>query len=55
MQVGCQYIQMVGLQESRWIKEEENKQEEEDDKSYLHSSRGIQHDSNQSTLSDFMA
>jgi len=43
------FRKMVGLPEATWSKEE-------DDKSYLHSSSYIQqnHDSNQSTLSDFV-
>jgi hypothetical protein len=41
------------LPEATWNKEEENKKEDEDDKSYLHSS-SIQ-DPKQSAISDFMA
>jgi hypothetical protein len=48
---------MVGLPEAAWSKDEENKTEE-DDKSYLHSSSSnvqqLDHNSNQSALSDFM-
>jgi hypothetical protein len=45
------FRKMVGLPETAWNKEYENKKGE-DGKSYLHS-RSIQHESNQSTLSDF--
>jgi hypothetical protein len=51
------FRKMVGLQEAAWSKVEENKKEE-DGKSYLHNrSSNVQqpdHNSNQSTLSDFM-
>ena len=49
------FRKMVGLPEVVWSKDEDKDKKEEDDKSYLQSSsRSIQHDSNQSTLSDFM-
>ena len=51
------FMKMVGLREAAWNKEYGNKSDE-DDKSYLHSSRSnvqqLDHNSNQSTLSDFM-
>jgi hypothetical protein len=47
------FRKMVGLPEATWNKEDENKKEDEDDKSYLHSS-SIQ-DPKQSAISDFMA
>ena len=51
------FRKMVGLPEAVWSKGKEKKnKKDEDDKSYLHgSSRSIQHDSKQSTLSDFTA
>jgi hypothetical protein len=48
------FRRMVGLPEAAWIKEDKN---DEDDKSYLHSSSNIHqqhHNSDQSTISDFM-
>jgi hypothetical protein len=49
------FRKMMGLTEAAWNKEYENKQVE-DDKSYLHSSSNVKqnHDSKQSTISDFM-
>ena len=48
------YLEMAGLPEAQFNKDEENKKEE-DDKPYLHgSSHIIQDHSKQSTMSDFM-
>jgi hypothetical protein len=49
---------MVGLPEVVWSKDEDKDKNEEYDKSHLHSSSNVQqldHNTNQSTLSDFMA
>jgi hypothetical protein len=43
---------MVGLPEAVWSKDEDKDKKEEYDKSYLHGN-SIQHDSKQSTISDF--
>ncbi len=52
------FISMVGLPEAAWSNDDKDKKEE-DDKSYLHSSscyiQQQNHNSKQSTISDFMA
>jgi len=50
-------IDLVGLPEAAYSKDDKENKREEDDKSHLHSKRNIQkqyHNPKQSTISDFM-